>query len=198
MKLNKNGKRKIQYSEITQNSVTTSLLRYFDISYEMPLALNPGFIVLDSKAYKNLEIFKKTNDWKDELLNTIKITGVNNPGINCFRLSNMIRHHYVSHPLLNYTIEGRGFILNLSSSSLSEATKILSKRLEFSTVFISLSPRVVKFWECCIAIVYNEMLIHSASLVFNYDERYQNTTLFTNSKKMKISYWTKHMNFMKE
>ena len=35
--------------------MSTSLMKYFDISLEMALALNPNFIKKDSKAYKDLE-----------------------------------------------------------------------------------------------------------------------------------------------
>lgn len=181
-KLNENGERKIQGSEITQSKVATSLFKYFDISFEMPLALNPSFIKKDSRAYKDLEIFKNTYDWEVELLNNITVQGVDKLGITRFRKSNLIRHHYVSHPLLNYTKEARAKKINLASSSLPDTSKIESVRLEFSEASLSLSPRMVKFWECCIAVVNREMLIDSASLGANCDERYQNTSLFSNSE----------------
>ena len=181
-KLNENGNRKIQGSEITQNNVATSLFKYFDISFEIPLALNPGFIKKDTKAYKDLEIFKNTYKWEIDFFNNITIQGVDRLGITRFRKSNLIRHHYVSHPLLNYTKEARAKKLNLASSSLPEASKIKPEQFEFSEASLFLSPRMVKFWECCIAVVNNEMLIKSSSLVINCDERYQNITLFTNSE----------------
>ena len=182
-KLNENGERKIQGSEISQSNVATSLFKYFDISFEMPLALNPSFIKKGSKAYKDLEIFKNTHDWEIEFLNNITLQGVDRLGITRFRRSNLIRHHYVSHPLLNFTKEARAKQLNLSSSSLPEVPKAKRERLEFSEASLSLSPRMVKFWECCIAVVNKEMLINSDSLVVNCDERYQNTTLFTDSEE---------------
>lgn len=149
----------------------------------MPLALNPSFIKKGSKAYKDLEIFKNTHDWEIEFLNNITVQGVDRLGITRFRRSNLIRHHYVSHPLLNYTKEARAKQLNLSSSSLPEVPIAKRDRLEFSEASLSLSPRMVKFWECCIAVVNREMLINSDSLVVNCDERYQNTTLFTDSEE---------------
>lgn len=181
-KLNDNGERKIQGSEISQSNVATSLFKYFDISLEMPLALNPSFIKKGSKAYKDLEIFKNTHDWEVEFLNNITVQGVDRLGITRFRKSNLIRHHYVSHPLLNYTKEARGEHMNLSSSSLPVPPNAKRDRLEFSEASLSLSPRRVKFWECCIAVVNREMLINSDSLVVNYDERCQNTTLFNHSE----------------
>lgn len=182
-KLNNNGDRSIQGSKISHSKVATSLFKYFDISLEMPLALNPGFIKKDSKAYKDLVIFKNTYDWEIEIINNISVHGVNRPGITRFRRSNLIRHHYVSHPLLNYTKEARRRKINLSSRSLPYIDKTKHDNLEFSEASLSLSPRKVKFWECCIAVVNREMLINSAELVDNCDERYQNTSLFTDSEK---------------
>lgn len=177
-----NNDKTIQGSEIKHIDVATSLFKYFDISLEMPLALNPKFIKKGTKAYKDLEIFHNTH--KDELdfFNKVELTGIDKFYIARFRRSNLIRHHYVSHPLLNYFKEARATTLNLASSSLPDATKINSEHFEFSEASISLSPRRVKFWECCIAVVNREMLVNSASLVINYDERYQNTTLFTDSE----------------
>lgn len=181
-KLNQNGDRKIQGSEITHQKVAASLFKYFDISLEMPLALNPGFIKKGTKAYKDIEIFKNTYDWEVEFFNDITIHGVDRIGITRFRASNLIRHHYVSHPLLNYTKEARAEQLNLASNTLPQASKIKPERLEFSEASLNLSPRIVKFWECCIAVVNKTMLIDSETLVVNCDERYQFTTLFTDSE----------------
>ena len=182
-KLNVKGERKIQDSKITQSNVATSLFKYFDISLEMSLALNPSFIKKDTKAYNDLIIFRNTNDWEVEFVNNITIQGVDALGITRFRKSNLIRHHYVSHPLINYTKEARGKKLNLASSSLPDPKKIKPTRFDFSEASLSLSPRKVKFWECCIAVVNNEMYISSESLVVSSDERYQNTTLFSDSQK---------------
>lgn len=182
-KLNEKGKRKIQGSNITHSNVATSLFRYFDISIEMPLALNPGFIKKGTKAHKDLEILKNTHDWEIKFINNITVQGVDILGITRFRKSNLIRHHYVSHPLLNYTKEARAKKLNLASSSLPDTKTIKPELFEFSEASLSLSPRMVKFWECCIAVVNREMLIRSSSLVVNSDERYQNTILFTDSEK---------------
>jgi len=179
MKLN--SEKKIQGSEITHTQVASSLFKYFDIALEMPLALNPLFIEKDSKPYKNLEIFHNAN--KDELgfFNNIQLTGIDKFYISRFRRSNLIRHHYVSHPLMNYTIEARGNKLNLANISFPDLTKFKKERFEFSDASITLSPRMVKFWECCLAVVNAEMIIRSSGLVINCDERYQNTTLFTHS-----------------
>lgn len=181
-KLNIEGEVTIQGSKIKHSDVATSLFKYFDIALEMPLALNPLFIKKDSKPYKDLVIFHNTH--KDELdfFNNIQLTGLDKFYITRFRRSNLIRHHYVSHPLLNYTVEARGNKLNLASRSLPDLTKFKRERFEFSDSSIPLSPRMVKFWECCIAVVNNEMLIRSADLIQSCDERYQNTILFTDAK----------------
>jgi hypothetical protein len=181
-KLNNNSAHKIQGSDITQSNVATSLFKYFDISFEMPIALNPSFIKKGSKPYKDLEIFRNTHDWEIEFLNNITVQGLDSLGITRFRKSNLIRHHYVSHPLLNYTKEARAKHLNLSNSSLPEVTKAKCDRFKFSEASITLSPRMVKFWECCIAVVNMEMLVDSDTFVDNCDDRYQNINLFKESE----------------
>ena len=182
MKLGDNKNTGIQGSLITHADISKSLFIYFDISFELPLALNPGFIKKDTKPYKDLVIFRNTHDWEIDFLNNIKLDGVDRLGITRFRKSNLIRHHYVSHPLLNYTKEARRKSLNLSNSSLPNIDKVESKNLEFSEPSLSLSPRMVKFWECCIAVVNDEMLRSSPDMIIGGDERYQDTTLFTHSK----------------
>ena len=185
MKLGDNKNTGIQGSLITHADISKSLFIYFDISFELPLALNPGFIKKDTKPYKDLVIFRNTHDWEIDFLNNIKLDGVDRLGITRFRKSNLIRHHYVSHPLLNYTKEARRKSLNLSNSSLPNIDKVESKNLEFSEPSLSLSPRMVKFWECCIAVVNDEMLRSSPDMIIGGDERYQDTTLFTHSKDKK-------------
>jgi hypothetical protein len=186
-KLNENGKRKIQGSKIIQNNVSSSLFEYLDISVEVSLALNPEFIKEETKAYKDLVIFNNMQDGEIKFINNISVYGVNNKGVKDFRKSNLIRHHYVSHPLLNFTVESRSRKLNLTSSSLPDASKIDPNRYEFSEHSLLYSPRMVKFWECCIAIVNKEMLVDSDSKVIDYSERYEKTSLFTDSEGLEGS-----------
>lgn len=179
-KLNK--KTRIQNSEITYNDVANSLMQYFDISLEMPLALNPDFIKKDTKPYKDLEIFHNT--YKDEVSfwNNITLTKPGSFYIYKFRMCNLIRHHYVAHPLLNYTKASGWSTLNLVDRNLPTAQKFIYK-LEFSDEKKELSPRLVKFWECCIAVVTNKLLKDSNNFIVGGDERYEYTSILNDSKK---------------
>lgn len=178
-KLNGKGKRlKIQNSEITYNDVASSLMTYFDISLEMPLALNPDFIKKDTKHYKNIEIFHNT--YKDEVnyWNNISLTKPGAFYIRRFRICNLIRHHYVAHPLINYT---ETIKVNLVNPHFPSDSKIINK-LIFSKEKKELSPRVVKFWECCIAVATFELLKKSKDYIIEGNERYQFTKIFSNCK----------------
>lgn len=171
---------KIQNSEISYNDVANSLMTYFDISVEMPLALHPEFIKKGTKPYKDLEIFHNTYQDEVNFWNNISLT---KPGffyIYRFRICNLIRHHYVAHPLLNYTNASGWSLLNLVDRHLPSNQTITSK-LEFSDERKELSPRLVKFWECCIAITTNTLLKDSNDFVVAGDERYQYTSIFNDS-----------------
>jgi len=89
----------------------------------------------------------------------------------------MIRHHYVSQPLLNYTNEGTGNKLNLVSRKLP--SRIESQKLyELSEHSLAYSPRRIKFWECCIYVATKR--IFSASISepgAERDDRYFYTNL---------------------
>ena len=59
------------------------------------------------------------------------------------------------------------------------------KKLEFSDEKKELSPRLVKFWECCIAETTNILLNKSNTFIVEGDERYQYTNIFNESEKDK-------------
>lgn len=176
---------KIGNSDIECSEISTSLLRYFDIALEMSLALNPQFLKEGTRAQKDLEIFQNKNVAHKEWLNNIKFTSPKSHYIRRFRRCNLIRHHYVAHPLLNYSKAARQSKLNLVDRHLPELTKFKAASLEFSDVSKSVSPRLVKFWECCIAVVTRKMLIESPNVIVNQDERYQHTELFNHTGKNK-------------
>lgn len=179
-KLNK--KTKVQNSEITYNDAANSLMHYFDLSLEMPLALHPDFIKKDSKQYKDLEIFHNTYKDDVEFWNKIKLTTPDSLYRYRFRICNLIRHHYVAHPLLNYTKASGWSTLNLVDRNLPTTQKSIDK-LEFSDEKKELSPRLVKFWECCIAVTTNKLLKDSNDFIVGGDERFQYTSILNNSTK---------------
>lgn len=174
-----NNEQKIQGSKITNLDVASSLLRYFDIALEMTLALHPEFISAGSKAYKDLEIFHNTYQGEVLFWNNITLTTPGAYYIYRFRISNLIRHSYVAHPLLNYTKAGGWDKLNLVNNSLPTTAETIDK-LDFVDASKLLSPRMVKFWECCIAVSTKLLLKDSKSFLGEVDERYQYTSLFNN------------------
>lgn len=176
-----NNNKKIQNSEITYNDVANSLMRYFDISLELPLSLHPDFIKKDKQPYKDLEIFHNIYKKDVEFWNKIQLTQPSSLYLYRFRISNLIRHHYVAHPLLNYTKAAGWSRLNLVDRHLPSAQKVIDN-FEIIEEKKELSPRFVKFWECCIAVSTNRLLKDSKALIFEGDERYQFTSIFNESK----------------
>jgi hypothetical protein len=172
-----NSPDKIQNSKISHNDVSSSLMKYFDISLEMALALNPNFIKKDTKNYKDLEIFHNTYKQSVEFWNEIELTQPDSFYNYRFRICNLIRHHYVAHPLINYTNA-----FGWTSKSLVERTLPVfkNKRDNFliSEEKKELSPRMVKFWECCIAVSTFELLDNSEKKFTENDGRYQHTNMF--------------------
>ncbi len=182
LQLNKlNKKKHIQKSNITYNNIASSLMEYFNISLEMALSLNPDFIKKDTKAFLDLEIFHNTYKDEIEFWNNLKLTKINSFYIYRFRICNLIRHHYVAHPLINYT-KGSGWSkLNLVNSHLPKSQTLIN-RLDFDDEKLSLSPRMVKFWECCIAVSTKSLLKDSKDFYLEGNERYQYTSIFNNSE----------------
>lgn len=175
--------RKVQDTEINGNDISRAMLSYFEIAVEMAIALNPQFLKKGSKAHKGLEIFQSKNQWHVNWIKNADFTTTQSYYITRFRRSNLIRHHYVAHPLLNYTIAARKNQLNLVDNSLPSLLKYSAKELEFSTYSVSFSPRIVKYWECCIAKANYFVLTQTTKQKTKTDERYWYTKMMSFSKK---------------
>lgn len=131
------GKTKVKYS-----NVQDSLRSYLNCAHELVLSLNPNFIENVKLAQRHLEF--KTNQMLYPLdFNDIWIKG--------YRKSNMMRHQYIITPLLNYTRDSKLDIDNLTGFTLTDYDFKLDENL------LKNSPRPVKFWECCIAILYSKL-----------------------------------------
>lgn len=150
-KLNINGDRIIRKSNITQNQVTKSLLKYFDSAFNMAMSLNPYFIQTEEKRFREFEKKKSNVSLEIYLSKNLSDKRMYNPIVLPFINSNLIRHHYVANPLINFTKAARTSILNLVDRSLPQTTKDRTALFDFSETRLSISPRRVKFWECCIA-----------------------------------------------
>ncbi|MFZ4546129.1 MAG: RNA-directed DNA polymerase [Bacteroidales bacterium] len=139
---------------LTGNEVETALLEYLDCSLEMTLALNPYFTNRNKKAQKKLEFFQsEQRNWFSHLINPFsEPTNSNSFHIRRFRESNLIRHHYLIQPLINYTNIVRDKKNNLTGLEIPLRNN--NKILALEETALDNSPRPVKFWECCIAVIY--------------------------------------------
>lgn len=129
-----------------------SLVKHLFCSHEISISLNLNFFKdLDVKRYyefganrqknKNFALFTSSLDFLDP--NSFQATR--------YRKSNMIRHHYVVIPLLNYTEASAKRWLNLVDRKTHIESFDLDKKL------LEDSPRPIKFWECCIASSFKQL-----------------------------------------
>jgi hypothetical protein len=172
----------IQDSKVSHIDVATGLVRYFDIAVEMALALNPKFIDKDSKYYKEIEIFLNSKVDHMPMLLGENFTTMASFQLTRLRRCNLIRHHYVAHPLLNFSMATRQVSLNLVDRHLPQPSKFKKNSFQFSQGLTTLSPRRVKFWECCIAVVNEVMLRHTESFLERNDDRYRYSTIFSDGE----------------
>lgn len=141
-------KAEIEYSDVEKEQIKDTLVEYLDVSHELSICLNLNFLSKTEKEAKNFEF--KLNELKNSnwsfLFGRFDPTKPSSFWVMRFRTANMMRHHYVIHPLLTYT-EGskRGAIKNLTDIHLD------TKNFKIDHVLAQQSPRRVKFWECCIA-----------------------------------------------
>ena len=172
-----NDKHKVK---LTGQTVRKSLFKYFDLAVELTLSLNPKFVKGNTKAAKKLEITQNKNDFNNELLyRNSSLTRPDSFYITRFRRSNLVRHYYVAHPLLNYTNAARGSELNLVDRSLPKQKFLKENALSFNAHSKATSPRRVKFWECCIAIA-NQRVLKNKIENGRVDERHFFTNILGN------------------
>jgi hypothetical protein len=152
------GKVKINFVNsdinLNNNEVSKALMEYLDCSLEMSLALNPLFTSRSKLAKKKLEFFQnQERAWFSYLVHPFsEQTTPNSFYIRRFRQSNLIRHHYVTQPLISYTNVVYDKQSNLTG--LAIPLKYNKKVLKFNEISLDNSPRPVKFWECCLAIIH--------------------------------------------
>lgn len=155
---------------IGDNNVKQSLIEYIDHSLEISLALNPHFLEGNKAANKKFVYFQSEHkNWFNYITNLFSApTNQNSFYITRYRESNLIRHHYVIQPLINYTNLSAIQKYNLIGLDipLTSNTKILS----FKEDTLLNSPRPVKFWECCIACMYMALAQKQTVLLNNKED----------------------------
>lgn len=140
----KNTKVKNQY-------VINTLISFLDISHELVLSLNPNFLKQNKKVLKNFEY--RSNKLESNYIGFFfnEITRPDSFWTMRYRKTNMLRHHYVSIPLLNYTKESYTTRINLLSLNFNVEKYTIDENL------IANSPRPIKFWECTISQLFTDL-----------------------------------------
>ncbi|SHF94257.1 RNA-dependent RNA polymerase family protein [Flavisolibacter ginsengisoli] len=146
--VNVNKKNKVQDSLIKE-----TMTNYLDCAHELALSLNPKFIKDTQEAFIHFEFqLRKIESTLPFFFSlSFEPTKSNSFWVYRFRQTNMIRHHYVIHPLLNYTRKSKKGMIDLTSLNFSFQDYYLDQEL------LNNSPRAVKFWECCLAIALEKL-----------------------------------------
>jgi len=162
-----------------KRDLINSLAEYLDVANEITFSLNLAFYDEAFEAAREFEF--KTEKWQADIffsINDYQPTKANAYWQKRFRRANMIRHHYIIHPLLNYTeASKKASIKNLV------APHIDFKKFKLDEELILNSPRRIKFWECNMALIFSQ-LERETFLVKNEF----NTEIFTlhSEKKKKL------------
>jgi hypothetical protein len=177
-------KDKVQSTNVTSEIISGTLIEYLDCAHEIALSLNPKFINKTQEAARNFEF--NLNKIKSDIPNfwmRFEPTDSSSYWVIRFRETNMIRHHYVIHPLLNYTNKSRNGTIDLTDLDFDIQKYSLNDEL------LKNSPRPIKFSECCLAISLTELSRfknQSNKLGDGYAET--NILNFTNRKKESLEF----------
>lgn len=144
--------------KVEESNLKNTLVNYLDTSHELALSLNLDFLVKTKEVSRNFEF--KLNELKNSnwtfLFGRFEPTKTDSHWITRFRSSNMMRHHYVIHPLLTYSEASRkGKLKDLTSINVD------LKKYKLDETLMKESPRRVKFWECCMSIAFEIIGSHS-------------------------------------
>ncbi|WP_291285988.1 reverse transcriptase domain-containing protein [Flavobacterium sp.] len=136
-----------KYSDKVCSSVRETLVNYLFCAHELCLSLNLSFLSEDYKISREYEF--KSNEFRlnsyTMFFSNLDFIKPNSYVAIRYRKANMIRHHYVVIPLLNYTKKSKEGEINLVDRKLHIGSFDLDEQL------LENSPRPLKFWECCIA-----------------------------------------------
>lgn len=136
-----------------KRALQRQLTDYLDIANEITFSLNLAFYEKAFLAAREFEF--KTKEWQADIFFSIREhmpTKADTYWRKRFRRANMLRHHYIIHPLLNYTKASiKGTIKNLVDPHLDFTQFELDEQL------LDNSPRRLKFWECNMAQMFVEL-----------------------------------------
>lgn len=146
--------KKIKYNQkrIRSNRVQSTLIQYLDSAHELSLTLNLNFISGNKKALRNFEYQSNVveSDIMDFFFN--RITRSNSLWALRYRKANMMRHQYISIPLLNYTKESYNGEISLINYNVN------LQKYNIDDDLLKNSPRSVKFWECTISMLITDLI----------------------------------------
>lgn len=146
----------------TVRKLTKGLIEYFELCLAMAVSLHPEFI---------------NNGLKRKLLGanvkkTIRLTVVFAKA-QAFRKANMMRHHYVVHPLLNYSTHCYQNPTTFSLIDRGYPKEITPNGFEIAPLALLYSPRYVRFNETASIKIYkeiNETALKGSTLGFDSQE----------------------------
>lgn len=136
--------------ETHKQNIINTLIEYLDCAHEISLSLNPKFIKQTQSAFTHFEfqMNKAIANMPMPFSLGFEPTRADSFWVIRFRQTNMLRQHYVVHPLLSYTVESKTKDFDLTSLTLDFSKYTLDTEL------IENSPRPVKFWECTSATLF--------------------------------------------
>ncbi|MCZ4244257.1 reverse transcriptase domain-containing protein [Pedobacter punctiformis] len=149
-------------SDLKKNkaSLKQSLSDYLDIANEITFSLNLAFYDQAFDVTREFEF--KTEEWSADIFFSIsnyEPTRADAYWRKRFRKANMLRHHYVIHPLLNYTKASRtGKYKNLVNPHID------FREFELDEHLLANSPRRIKFWESNMAQIFVELGMESKTV----------------------------------
>jgi hypothetical protein len=145
-------------TKIKEFCVINTLIGFLDISHELVLSLHPNFLKQNKKVLKNFEY--RSNKIQTNYLSFFfnEITRPDSFWSTRYRKTNMMRHHYVSIPLLNYTKESYTSSINLLSLNFNVEDYTIDQELIIN------SPRPLKFWECTISQLFTDLKYQTKNL----------------------------------
>jgi len=143
----------INKTKVEYRIVQKSMAEYLDCAHELAMSLNPMFLSQSRDVERHFEF--KTSELSNSFfiyfMNNTEITKSKSVWQNRFRETNMIRHQYVSTPLLNYTKDSKKGYSNLLKLQFD------IESFELDDDLIKNSPRPIKYWECCFASTFSEL-----------------------------------------